>query len=81
MKKLGAVLALLLVVAIVVASVFGVQNNNLAKELEAVKAELESSKTNVNALNTEVNTAKSELEQAAAKVSIAESSASGWLVR
>nr|MBR4280331.1 FAD-dependent oxidoreductase [Clostridia bacterium] len=55
MKRIiTTLLAIALVAAIVVASVFGVQKNGLTKELEAIKAELAASKTNADALTAEV---------------------------
>ncbi|MBE5810186.1 MAG: hypothetical protein E7318_04530 [Clostridiales bacterium] len=65
-KKLTPVLAILLVVAIVVAGVFGSQKGDLNDKVAALEAELKASKGSVETLTGELAAAKAELDAAAA---------------
>ncbi len=65
-KKLTPVLAILLVIAIVVAGVFGSQKGDLNDKVAALEAELKASKGSVETLTGELAAAKADLDAAAA---------------
>ena len=73
-KNLVPVLSLLLVIAIVVAAVFGVQKNDLTNEVAALEAELNSSKSSVDTLTADLAAAQADLDASAAKVTELEAS-------
>ena len=61
-KKLAPILSILLIVAIVVAAVFGVQKNDLSNKTAELEKQLAESKTTADGLSADVAAAKKSLE-------------------